>query len=444
MYVACLAMIIVLPFSFALIEVCQLTMIAAWAYKCFLLCKAPVRQEDRPRGFNFLSSSMGWSLIAIALLIVLTVPFSHYPSLSIKKFFTRFLQQVLLMYFVTQVIQNRKRLYGVLAVLLLTLFLVIVDVVAQYISGYSLVHHKSLIYGRVSGSMNHPNDLGTLLVTVLPVVLVLAITCRRWIPLLWGHPKPLGTGMSWVGIAVISVLFLLLLNVLGLTASRGAWVAFAVSMVAFCICLKNYKLTIFAVLVLMVFFWVFGWHCLKTRTDVYNAPITHGAVIHPSFTNPFGLPPGYNALDIFFNPDGRQIYWGTAVRVIKHYPWFGCGYNTYVQTLHDLHVGHEEDPHNSLLHITAELGMVGLILYGWFFIALFLQINNVLRAVSFDRDLFLLGCGISSGILAWLIHSLLDTVWTSYQLNVLWWLFIGILLSLGVVITNRREEKPCP
>jgi O-Antigen ligase len=438
MYGVLLALIFFLPYSLALIAVCQGMMIAAWISKRFLLWKTPLRQGC-PQGFNFISCGMGWALIAIALLIVLTIPFSHYPALSLRKFFTRFLQQIFLMYWVTELVSSRKRLYGVLAMLLLTLFLVTVNVMIQYAWGESFFHHTSLIFGRVTGPMKHPNDLGTLLVTVLPVVLVLVIVSRVWIPLLAGPLKPPGQGkMPWAGMAAISILFLLLVNALGLTDSRGAWVSFAVSMMTLGVLLKSRNLIIFIILMLVMFFWVYGMHCLSTRLDIYHVPMLHGPKMHPTLFNPWGLPASFNALDLFWEPGGREFYWKTALGVIKHYPWFGCGYSAYVQTLKDLHVGHTEYPHNSLLHITAELGLAGLILYGWFFVALYLKIKNVLREISREHDLFLIGIGISSGILAWLVHSLLDTPWSSLQLGLLWWLFIGILLSLGFVSANHK------
>jgi O-antigen ligase len=366
---------------------------------------------------------MIWPLLAIGLLIVLTIPFSHFPSLSIRKFFTRFLQQIFLMYVVTELVNSRERLYRVMAVLLLTLFLVTIDVMAQYFWGRSIVHHTILLLGRVSGPMNHPNDLGTLLVTVLPLVLATIIACKRWIPLQ----------------VLVSLLFFLLAIALGLTSSRGAWLAFAVSMIAFGFCLGRRSLIIFTVLILLVFFWIFGMYCLSTRLDMYKDPMAHSPVMHPSLTNPFGLPAAFNVVDIFMGPSGRALYWGTAVEVIKHSPWFGCGYSAYVQALRDMHAGHEEYPHNSLLHITAELGFVGLALYGWLFVTLCLQGWRVLRTLALEWDLFVLGCGISCGILAWMIHSLLDTPWSSLQLSILLWLLIGIFMSLEFILPKRRE-----
>ncbi len=423
MYGALLVMVFFIPYSFALIEICQVTMIMAWMVKRFLLGKAPVRrgyaQDTDP-----VPNSMIGPLIAIGLLIVLTIPFSHDPSLSARKFFSRFLQQVFLMYLVTQVLDSRKRLYGVLSMLLLTFFLVTVDVMIQYTWGKSIVHHNSLIFGRVTGPMNHPNDLGTLLVTVLPVVLAsIIISLKR---------------MPWAG-GAIGVLFLLLVSALGLTASRGAWVAFAVSMVALGICLKHYKLTVLIILMLAVFSWVYGVHCLSTRVDMYGVTsVTPSNIVKPSFINTSGLPSGFDALEILFGPSGREYYWGTAVNVIKHYPWFGCGYNAYVQTLRDLRVGHEEYPHNSLLHITAELGIVGLLFYLWLFVSLCLEGWKAMRRVAWAEDLHVLGGGLSCGILAWMVHSLMDTPWSSLQLNILLWLLIGILMSLG---TYYKEEK---
>ena len=438
MYGALLGMVFVLPYSFALIETCQIIMMLAWGLKRFFLCKSSVRQP-LVQGVDLFSRNMGWSLLAIAVLIVLTIPMSHYPSLSAKKFFSRFLQQIFLTYLVTEIIYNRKRLYSVLLVMLLTLFFVTIDVMVQYTWGTSIVHHTSLIFGRVSGPMNHPNDLGTLLVTILPVTMILSLTVRSWMPLLLG--KIIWQVLVWAAGFGIAALFILLLITLGLTDSRGAWIAFVVGIIAVGSCFKSYKLMAVIFLMFVIFFWVFSMHCLSTRIDLYAVPMVHCPVLIPSFTNPFGLPHQYSLSKFFFDSSDRYFYWGTALGVIKHSPWFGCGYNAYVQTLRDMHVGHEEYPHNSFLQITAELGVVGLFLYGWFFTALGLQINRLLRIIKHDRDLFLLGCGIASGILAWMVHSLMDTPWESYQLSVLWWMFIGVLFSLVNCLHNKGEKS---
>ena len=237
----------------------------------------------------------------------------------------------------------------------------------------------------------------------------------------------------------MGVVFFVLVSALGLTSSRGAWVAFAVSMIVLGFYLRRRGVIAFIVTMLVLFFGVFGMYCLSTRIDIYPVPMTQGPAMKPTFTNPWGLPAQYDAFKILLGISGRELYWDTAIGVIKRYPWFGCGYSAYVQTLKDLQVGHTEYPHNSLLHITAELGIVGLCLYLWLFAALCMKAWRTLRAVFADRGLYVLGCGISCGLLAWMVHSLVDTPWSSLQLSILLWLMMGVLLSLNNVVPLYKE-----
>jgi O-antigen ligase len=420
MYGCLLALVFIFPFSFAYISILQGILFTAWVINGILLKLSS--RKGCPSYLDFTANSMFWPLLAIGLLIALTIPFSHYPALSLKKFGTRFIFQVLLMCTVIQVVRSRKRLYSVLAVLFFAVFLTGVDALLQYKLGYDIVHHTAQALGRVSGSMNSANDLGTLLVTVLPVVLVLIFT---------KFSKTQGERAPWA--AVMVVLYLVLASVLGLTVSRGAWVAFAISSMALAFCFRRPKIIFSMVLMLVVFFWAFGMYCLSHRIDIYDVGMTHGPVMKPSWANPWGLPAQYHPWELLFNSSGRQSYWDKAIVVIKKYPWFGCGYSAYLKTLNDMHFSGTEYPHNSLLHITAELGIVGLLFYLWLFVALCLQAWRVLREVSGEKDLYTIGCGISCGILAWMIHSLLDTPWSSLQLSVLLWLVIGILNCLSWV-----------
>lgn len=425
-YGSLLAMVFFLPYSLAVIAICQGTMFGAWVCKRSLLSRMPGSQACA-RGFNLFHSSMGWSLIALALLIALTIPFSHYPALSTKKFFTRFLQQIFLMYLITETVHTRKRLCGFLVVLFSMLFFVTVDGMFQVATGTSFIYHTALSFGRLSGPMKHPNDLGTLIVSVLPLVLVCFITCRTCIP--------------WASKGMMAALFLMLIISLGLTSSRGAWFSFAISMLVLGFSLKYKRLMLFIVLMLMIFSWIFGIRCLSTRIDMYSESMTHGPVMSPSWSNPLGLPSKYKPLDLFLGPSGRELYWETALEVIKKYPWYGCGYSAYVRTLEELHYARTEYPHNSLLHIAAELGIAGLLLYLWFFFTFCRQSWKLMRELAVKKDLYVLGCGLLSGILGWLIHSLLDTPWSSLQLSILLWLMIGVLFSLGFI--KDEEVKTC-
>jgi O-antigen ligase len=418
MYGSLLALIFFLPASYAMISILQGIIVALWLFKRVMLWK--LSPKASLSCFDIISNKMSLPVAAIGVLIALTIPFSQYPYVSFKKLFTRFLFQALLMFFIPEVINSRKRLRGVMTILLSVIFFVAVDCLFQYFCGYDFIHHSVINLGRVNGPMNQANDLGTLLVTVLPVVFVSILIARQRAPM--------------------AFLFLILIGVLGLTDSRGAWFAFGLSMVALGLSLRHRKSVIFIILLLGMMVWLFGMYCLSTRVDIYQYMTpTHGPEMKPTWTNPWGLPAQYNAWQLLTAPSGRSGYWDTAMEVIKRYPWFGCGFNAYMKTVTDMNSSYMAYPHNSLLHITAELGLVGLVLYLWLFVALCWQIKNILTVVSRQRDLLLLGIGLSCGILAWLLHSLLDTPWSSLSLGLLLWIIIGILMSLAPLAKLKGE-----
>ncbi len=420
MFFALLVLIIFVPYSAAVTQGCLILIIVAWLVKHSLIWKSNPHQNIFSN-LKFSPLSPAMPLLIIGLLIVLTIPWSHAPALSLKKFFSRFLQQVFLMYVIVEIIQSPKRLCRLLVFLMWTLLVVTVDVMLQYTLGHSFIFHKhTLLFQRVSGSMRHPNDLGTLLVTVLPVTITMLLTRGFWMPLLF--KKQYILFFSALG----GILLCLILVSLGFTFSRGAWVAFIATMLGGCIFLQKYRWAALVIVLLVVFFWFFGVYFTNMRTDIFPKDSIEQNSVQ------------------FLNPSQRIEYWQTAIEVIRRFPWFGCGYNTYIQTLQQLGLGPVEYPHNSLLHVTTELGIVGLLLYLWFFLALFFKGFKILNSLKFQYELYLLGCGIFFGIIAWLIHSLLDTPWESLQLSLLWWFFIGLLLSLekvGQQLKASRREK---
>lgn len=417
MFFFLLVLIIFVPYSAAVTEGCLLIIILAWLIKRFLTWKSyPNQTLFFSSKFSFINPAV--PLTIIGLLILVTIPWSHAPALTLKKFFSRFLQQVFLMYAIVEIVRSPKRLYRVLVFLMWTLLVVTVDVMLQYTLGHSFIFHKhTLLFQRVSGSMRHPNDLGTLLVTVLPVTITLILTRGFWMPLLF--KKRFLVLLNLLG----GILLFLILVSLGLTFSRGAWVAFIVTMIGGCIFLKKYWWTAIVVVLLSTFFWFFGVYFTNMRTDIFPKDSIEQNNIQ------------------FLNPSQRIEYWQTAIEVIRRFPWFGCGYNTYIQTLQQLGMTPVEYPHNSLLHIATELGIFGLLMYLWFFLALFLRGMEILKTISFHHDLYLLGTGIFFGIIAWLIHSLLDTPWESLQLSLLWWFFIGLLMSLEKVGQELKASR---
>jgi O-antigen ligase len=401
-----------IPYSPVMIQAALFIMMIAWWAKRILLYKANPHTSFWSH-CKLPYTSLQWPLLLLAVLILTMMPFSAAPALTLKKFFSRFIQQIILMYFAIEVLRSPKRLYILMTALLTTLMVVSADIFIQYFEGYSFIFNSQMLTGqRVTGPMRHPNDLGTLLVVVLPVVASLILTRKFWIPLLFNRKM-------MVPLTILcTVLFASLVIALGLTVSRGAWLAFVITIVAWGLSLKNARLTGVIVLLFVAFFWYFGVRCIELRTDI-TAPATVNQTVDTE--------------KVFFNPSNRDVYWKTATGIISQFPYFGCGYNAYIQRLKQLNWHPQEYPHNSILHIAAEVGLIGLAGYLWLWIAVFLDWKRILNITALNRELHLLGLGIGFGLLAWLLHSFTDTAWESLSLSILWWLFIGVMLSLGTV-----------
>ncbi|MBF0489127.1 MAG: O-antigen ligase family protein [Candidatus Omnitrophica bacterium] len=434
MFAALLLLVIFVPYSAVMIEVGLMIMMICWIVKRSLIWKANPHQSFL-NSYSLPVNTLQWSLIVIGILILVTIPFSHDPALSLKKFFSRFLQQICLMYLVLEIVTTSKRFWQLMAVLLWTFAVVNADIFVQYFCGHSFIFSSGLLYGRVSGPMRHPNDLGTLLATVIPVVLSLLIIHKSWTSLILG--QKFSTALK----VVCAVLLVLLVISLGLTSSRGAWLAFVLSMMGYAVCIGKRWIMGAISIMLVVFFVIFGMHFMNVRSDIFTKEVLSANEEARVSKNSFSQEV-QSTEKTFLNPSRRSEYWQVALKVINKNPLFGCGYNAYIQTLKLLHFLPEEYPHSSLMQITAELGIVGLLAHLWFFLSLGLYGIKTLKSfVHQHREFYVLALGICFGLLAWLIHSFTDTPWESLQLNILWWLLIGVLLSLGKIAQQSNLNQ---
>lgn len=435
MFGALLVLVIFVPYSPAMIQAGLVIMMLGWIIKRSLNWRLAPKTGPAVH-YGLVRLPIQWPLILIFLLILLTLPWSHAPALTLKKVFSRFVQNALLLYLVVEIINTPKRFFILMTALLSTLAVVNADVFIQYFRGESFIFGIKLLYGRVSGPMRHPNDLGTLLVTVLPLVIALFFGRKEWFPIIFKR--------RWTGVltAVLAVIMFLLVIALGLSSSRGAWLAFAVTITGFAVFLRKPAIILGIMIVLGAFFWGFGVYCANVRTDIAVSVPAHEMVGDPSLEDQDSFKEKVNKGERFwFNSSRRYEYWQTAFKVIEKFPVFGCGYNTYIQALKKHELIPQEYPHNSLIQITAELGLIGLLLHGWLFFGVFICARRVLDETSKYPWMYMIAVGLSMGILAWFIHSLTDTAWVSLQPSILWWLFIGILISLGGIVKQLNISR---
>jgi len=130
-----------------------------------------------------------------------------------------------------------------------------------------------------------------------------------------------------------------------------------------------------------------------------------------------------------FSGSGRMKYWQEAINMIKDYPVFGVGLNTYSIVGRGYKINWGGYPHNCYLQMAVEIGIVGLLSFLWIIFVIF---RNSLKNLKIMNDPFLQLAllGALAGYYGFLVHSFFDTNFYSVQLGSLLWLVMGIIIAV--------------
>jgi len=200
-------------------------------------------------------------------------------------------------------------------------------------------------------------------------------------------------------------LLILLITSLGLTSSRSAWLGLTLGLL-FILCYffillnKGFKIAslVLMPLLLIGLFFVLP-QTIKTRLDSISR-IENSSLL-------------------------RINLWKESISMIEDFPLFGVGLNAYskVAPLYSKGEGGYY-PHNSYLHMAAEIGLVGLICFLWVMVKLFkLGIHTFKKT----KDMLLLG--LLGSIVAFLGQSFFDVNLYALQLATLFWFVLGLAVA---------------
>ena len=372
-----------IPFSIAALEITFMVMLSAWVVK-----------RAAQGSWKFHSTVLNGPLLVWTIVVMASVIFSQTPALSLTKFFTKFLQDILTFFFIVETVNSRRKLCVLIWVFLLSVSLVVFDGVYQLTHAYSFIFHMKNS-GRLTGPLRHANDFGAYLVMAIPVACCAWVLCR---------PSLLITKRFFLIALVLTMAVFL-----GLTYSRGAWLAFSVSCFLLMIIQKSIKLKVWIIFFLTAFMTVFSFSLIHNRTDIGKS---------------------YDS-EIFLNMSDRNRYWKDAFNMSKQYPLFGCGYNAYIETLKKKRNPLQEYPHNCYLHIAAETGFTGLAVFLWFLITFFRQASILPARLPepIDRNIAI---GFLIGVAAFFVHSGVDTAFSSIQLSTFAWFMMAVITAMSV------------
>lgn len=358
------------------------------------------------KDFKLKKTPLNFALFAFFLAAGLSMINADSKFLVLSAMITKCLKWIILYFIIVEEINTDEKIKSILKVALIT---GVVTAANAYIQLYCT--HVDLLHGYSSfkymppytpggpyhsfptGSFPYPNDLSAWILVLLIPALVMVV---------FG----LTNVYARFGLSLFSAVLFYLLY---LANTRGAWLGFAASFFLILIFKKIKLLLVIILLALMVLPFlprekindIFGTSSVKDRVEM----------------------------------------WGTGWKIFLEHPIIGNGLNTFFGKFKDFREDRAKGKsgsyaHNGFLQIAADMGIVGLIA----FLAVLAQIfrHSLIFIKKCENKFYrALAVGLAGGLFAFLVHSFFDTNLHSLPLVALFWLNVGVLMSLPYIYERK-------
>ena len=228
------------------------------------------------------------------------------------------------------------------------------------------------------------------------------------------------------------VLLILALFVLGLTYSRGGWLAFLLSSgLIYLVLLLRYRL-------------------VKTHSSKLIAVVA-GFIVIWVFISVLPGSAVSNRIESFVNPSsfGRQDIWANTLHLASQKPWLGYGFRTFhITSTQWFPFGIRYDfAHNDYLQFLLELGTVGLVFFAGFLVVWVLKGWNALKPNILKVNPPHYSPGLWIGMAGLLMHTFVDFDFYIPELVLIWVFFLAYCLrnqsvESTVEFTVKAEALP--
>jgi len=416
------AMVFVLPFSKAGVEI-----FFSWMFTCWLvkrsLSYSPRPTVYSPQTFDFrkcvkekigglikafrpIETKLNLPIGVFVLVGFLSMVNSVSITLSLEGFFLKLLEWIMIYFILIEIINNRKRLNRILIVLIFSMALIAIDGIFQYITGkeFIFLHSYSIGVGagrKIQACFGNPNNFAGWLVVMVPLALSLAYSGVN------GWPKRRVLRLT------LWLITVLLVVCLSLTYTRGAWMATVLSLIFLGI-FSGKKLLIIIMIALLLIPFVAS----ERMKERMASTVQIRELLKMK----------------------RPYIWRESLSIIEDFPLFGSGLNTYATVGPDYRIskGGGFYPHNSYLHMAAEAGLLGLGAFIWIMASLFkTSLANLKRIDDKFYSVFLIG--LLAGLFGFLLHSFVDTNIYTLQLGNLMWFVMGLIVSIQKIALEQKR-----
>jgi putative inorganic carbon (HCO3(-)) transporter len=317
-------------------------------------------------------------ILAMALIVLLTMPIAKDPGTAWETFNDTFSKAVIMFVVMVNVLRTRRRLMGLMWLSLSVGLLLSYTALGMYVRG-ELNAEGYRVAVDVKGLFGNPNDLALHLVMMTPLAVCLGLASKRIV-------------MRWAYFLMAAVF----VGANTVTFSRGGFLGLcAVSAVMIWKLGRKNRLGVSVVSI------IFG------GLFVLLAPGNYGVRI----LSIFGL-----ATDPVGSSDQRRELLQRSILVTLRNPW-GIGIGNFpIVGIHNLVT------HNAFTQISSELGLLGLLAYLIFMISPFRKLGAIERTL-FAKDeynwFFYVAIGLQASIVGYMVSSFFVSVaynWFIYYL----------------------------
>ncbi|MEW6009464.1 MAG: O-antigen ligase family protein [Candidatus Omnitrophota bacterium] len=394
-------LIFFLPISKSIIEIC-----ASLAILVFIVKKIITKK--------FLSSSyLNESIFLYLAVCILSIIFSTNTNMSLKAFFAKLLENVLIYFIVFEAINNKKKNYIIFIILFSSAALICIDGIFQYFTHIDFLRHRNWHYSpmpftlRITGPFITSNDFAAYLapLSILTISLFFSKLKKLFIRIF------------------LKILATLLLICLFLTLSRGAWLGifFGLIFIGFFINKRSFIHILAVIIIVFALLWQF---LPQEKRDVISTRFT--------LSDPGGS--DRRALN--------KISWD----MWSDSPIFGLGLGTYMYNFEKFNYDIKSYPwgpsyaHNCYLQILVETGLFGLLSFLFLTFVLFFKSTRKIMKLKagFDKDL---SAGILAALLVYLVHSAFDTNLYNLDIGLLFWFLLGLSQSQLKILEKNSEGQ---
>jgi len=317
-------------------------------------------------------------ILGMTALALLTMPIAKSPGMAWEEFNNTFSKAVIIFIVMVNVLRNRKRLMGLVWLSLVIGVYLGYAAFGMYMRGELKVEGYRVGVD-IGGMFGNPNDMSIHLITMIPIAIALMLASRSRM-----------MKLVYLGMTIIMICGNMV------TYSRGGFLGLIAGSA--------------------VLAWKLG---RRNRFLVSSVALVVGALVILLAPNNFGL----RVLSIFIpgldeagSSDQRRALLERSIVVTLRNPW-GIGIGNFpivgIQNLVS---------HNAYTQVSAELGILGLILYLIFIISPFRKLGAIERTLAKREEFdwfYYLSIGLQASIVGYLVSSFFASVaynWFIYYL----------------------------